>query len=244
MTEKTFLKFNFKIVLIDTKLNEIRSKWVENFEICWVFIKNLSTSKLLAKLRAKSIFDDHICNSNYSAGDCGQMSVASGCTLIIDADLEIVSPPPRAKRASLPRKQIQKESEVGVEPHKDPQCVVAAAKPDSSNISRERSKNESVAKKHLLMKRLPPKPPTTQIRAHQKPIIDSTNIVRNQKNDHHIYECIEFGSQRQQSLPPGKNLAASIQNTLKSVSLGRYEAPIKAKGNTLLQVCISILLLK
>ena len=163
------------------------------------------------------------------------MSVASGCTLISDADLEIVSPPPRAKRASLPRKQNQKESEGG-EP--------VLAKPDSSNISRERSKNESVAKKHLLMKRLPPKPPTTQIRAHQKPIIDSTNIVRNQKNDHHIYECIEFGSQRQQSLPPGKNLAASIQNTLKSVSLGRYEAPIKAKGNTLLQVCISILLLK
>ena len=159
------------------------------------------------------------------------MSVASGCTLISDADLEIVSPPPRAKRASLPRKQIQKESEGG-EP--------VLAKPDSSNISRERSKNESVAKKHLLMKRLPPKPPTTQIRTHQKPIESKSVTVRNQRNDQHIYECIEFrnDNQRQQSLPPGKNLATSIQNTLKSVSLGRYEAPIKAKGNTLLQVCV------
>ena len=135
---------------------------------------------------------------------------ASGCS---DADLEIVSPPPRAKRASLPRK---------------------AEAPDSSK------NNESTAKKQLLMKRLPPKPPTTQIRTHQKPIESKSVTVRNQRNDQHIYECIEFrnDNQRQQSLPPGKNLATSIQNTLKSVSLGRYEAPIKAKGNTLLQVCV------
>ena len=169
-------------------------------------------------------------------GPGGGLANASGCTLISDADLEIVSPPPRAKRASLPRKNPNPKEET-------------VAEPDSSNISRERSKNESLAKKHLLMKRLPPKPPTTQIRTHQKPINEasSSNIVRNQRqNDpQHIYECIEFGSsQRQQSLPPGKNLTQSIQNTLKSVSLGRYEAPIKAKGNTLLQVCIPIFVSK
>ena len=167
-------------------------------------------------------------------GPGGGLANASGCTLISDADLEIVSPPPRAKRASRPRKNPNPKEET---------------EPDSSNISRERSKNESLAKKHLLMKRLPPKPPTTQIRTHQKPINEasSSNIVRNQRqNDpQHIYECIEFGSsQRQQSLPPGKNLTQSIQNTLKSVSLGRYEAPIKAKGNTLLQVCIPIFVSK
>ena len=128
-------------------------------------------------------------------------------------DLEI-SPPPRAKRASLPRKSS---------PCPKPET-------DSSNIIR--TKNETVAKKHLVMKRLPPKPPNNQ-RHNQKPIVDKAKPVRNTKNEH-IYESIEF---RQQSLPPGKNLATSIQNSLKkSVSLGRYEAPLKSKGNTLLQV--------
>ena len=176
---------------------------------------------------------DNICNSNYSSGDCGQMSVGNAASGFGGSnDLEI-SPPPRAKRASLPRKSSPPLLSPQPQP---PQPVVSAPhpKPDSSNIIR--TKNETVAKKHLVMKRLPPKPPNNQ-RHHQKPIIEKP--VRNTKNEH-IYECIEF---RQQSLPPGKNLANTIQNTLKSVSLGRYEAPLKSKGNTLLQVgqnCFSI----
>ena len=173
-----------------------------------------------------------------------------------DENIEI-SPPPRLKRSSLPKKQVQTCQTT-------PSSCPTKLPPKPPNvITTTRMTSITSHYKPIGNNRLPPPPHPTHLTSSAPPRTSSSaNIVRknrknggsinNQNQEEHIYESVDtFRNKnelrlstevqcwpwpsKQSSLPPKINLA-KLGSSFKSVSLGRNaEPPPPQKGRTLLQ---------
>lgn len=170
-----------------------------------------------------------------------------------------ISPPPRCKRNSLPRKIQEAANNV-----KRPSAKSSVASSVSKRQNTQEPPPKVIAHHYKSIgnnnsnRLLPPPHPSHHLTNNCNVSTPSQNVRNN--NEEHIYESLEIGNKdlrlstdvqcwpwpRQSSLPPAKavaptpktpttNLAKSIQSSLRSVSLGRGLEPLPSRGRTLLQ---------